>query len=96
MDSHNLFLTRTTYRLLRSLEALDLCALGGKGVPPIAVAVVKNRAGLENLLDAHRVLSNNADHHVCEFAETKGLFDDRAHADVAGIIFSVANGNLLG
>ena len=59
------------------------------------IAVVKERAGAEDLLDTSGVLADNADDHVDEFIEAKGLFDDGAHGDVAGVVFGVANGDLL-
>ncbi len=77
-------------------EALDLFALGRERVPPIAVAVVDDRAGAQDLLDAGGVFAGDADDHVDEFVELEGLFDDGADADEAGVFFGVAEGDLVG
>lgn len=73
----------------------DLWELRSDAVPPIAVAIVENRAGLKNLLHPGGIFSHDADDHVGEFTKTKNLFDDRTDADVAGVIFSVTKGYLL-
>ena len=76
-------------------EGFDFRQIGGEGIPPVVIAIVKDRAGAEDLLNASGILANDADHHVDQFVEAKGLFDDRTHGDIAGIVFGVANGNLL-
>src|SRR5579859_1662395 len=77
-------------------QARDLFVLGVEGGPPIAVAVVDDRAATEDLLDAGGVFACDADDHVHEFVEAKGLLHHRADADEAGVFFSVAEGDLFG
>jgi hypothetical protein len=76
-------------------ELFDFGEIGSEGIPPVAIAVIEDRAGVEDLLDASGILTDHADDHVREFAEEKGLFDDGAHADVTGVVFGVANVDLL-
>ena len=70
--------------------------IGGEGIPGVAVAVVDDGAGVEDLLDPIGIFAYDADDHVEEFGETEGLFDDGTHTDVAGVFVGVAERNLVG
>ena len=80
----------------RREECGDFGGIGGKGIPGVAVTVVDHRAGAEDLLDAVGLFADDGDDHVDELGETKGLPDDGAHADVAGVFVGVADGDLIG
>src|ERR1700675_1007690 len=77
-------------------QLLDLFALGGEGVPPIAVAVVDHGAAAKNLLHPRRIFSRDAYDHVHQFVQAEGLLDTRAHAHEPGVFFGVAEGDLFG
>jgi hypothetical protein len=75
----------------------ESCELGCGGidcVPPVAVGIKDNRAGAEDLLDAVRIFSCDADNHVDEFGGAEGLADERADADELGVVFGVFDGDL--
>lgn len=74
----------------------DFWKVGGERVPRIAVAVVDNRAGAEDLLDARGILADNTDDHVDEFGKAEGLPDDGTHADVAGVLVGITERDLVG
>jgi hypothetical protein len=65
-------------------------------VPPVAVGIEDDCAGAEDLLDAVRVFSCDADDHVDEFCGTEGLADEWADADKLGVVFGVFDGDLGG
>ena len=65
-------------------------------VPPVAVGVEDDCAGAEDLLDAVRVLSCDADDHVDEFCGAEGLADEWADADKLGVVFGIFDGDLGG
>jgi len=64
-------------------------------LPGVAISVVDDRTGTEDLPDAGGILSNDGHDQVGEFVELEGLFHDRAHAEVAGVFVGVADGDLL-
>ena len=70
--------------------------IGGEGIPGVAVAVVDDGAGVEDLLDPIGIFAYDADDHVDEFGKTEGLFDDGTHTDVAGVFVGVAERDLVG
>jgi len=65
-------------------------------VPPVAVGIEDDCAGAEDLLDAVRVFSCDADDHVDEFGEAEGLADEWADADKLGVVFGIFDGDLGG
>ena len=65
-------------------------------VPPVAVGIEDDCAGAEDLLDAVRIFSCDADDHVDEFCGAEGLADERADADELGVVFGVFDGDLGG
>ncbi len=65
-------------------------------VPPVAVGIEDDRAGAEDLLDAVRIFSCDADDHVDELSGAEGLADEWADADKLGVVFGVFNGDLGG
>lgn len=72
------------------------CEVGWGGVdcvPPVTVGIEDDRAGAEDLLDAVRIFSCDADDHVDEFAWSEGLADERADADELGVVFGVFDGD---
>lgn len=76
-------------------EPLEFGAFGGERIPRIAVAVVDHRASAKDLLETRGILADNGDDQVQEFAELKGLFHDRAHAEIAGVFVGITDGDLL-
>ena len=65
-------------------------------VPPVAVGVEDDCAGAEDLLDAVRIFSCDADDHVDELSGAEGLADEWADADKLGVVFGVFDGDLGG
>jgi len=80
----------------RREQGFDLGQRGGKGIPGIAIAVIDDGSGAEDLLDARGVFAGDTDDHVDELGEAEGLLHDGAHADVAGVFVGVAHGDLVG
>jgi len=72
-------------------KLFNLFAVGGERVPPIAVAVVDDGAGAEDLLDAGGVFAGDADDHVDKFGKPEGLLDGGAHTDESSVFFGVAD-----
>ena len=65
-------------------------------VPPVAVGIEDDCAGAEDLLDAGRVFSCDADDHVDELGGAEGLADEWADADKLGVVFGIFDGDLGG
>src|ERR1700751_1954939 len=65
-------------------------------VPPVAVGIEDDCAGAEDLLDAVRIFSCDADDHVDEFGGAESLADEWADADKLGVVFGVFDGDLGG
>ncbi len=64
--------------------------VGNETVPPVAITVIDNCAGAEDLLDARDILARHADHHIREFSQAKRLLHNRPHGDIAGVFFREA------
>jgi hypothetical protein len=79
----------------RREEGGDFGGIGGEGVPRITIAIVDDSAGAEDLLEAIGIFADDADDHVDEFGQKKGLSDDGTHADVAGLFVGVAERDVL-
>src|SRR5579864_6687988 len=65
-------------------------------LPPITVKMKDDGAGTEDLPDTLGFLAGDAEHHVEQFVQTKGLPNDGPEAYIAGLFFGVANRNGLG
>jgi len=79
-----------------SEKRVDFGEVGGEGVPGVAVPVIDDGAGAEDLLDADGIFADNADDHVDEFVETEDLFHNGTHAHIAGVFVGVAKRDLVG
>ncbi len=77
-------------------QVFDFAGFGRERIPPVAVAVEDDAAAAEDLVDAGGVFACDADDHVDQFVEAEGLVDDGADAEVAGVLFGVAEGDLVG
>ena len=55
--------------------------------------MIDDRPGMQELPDARRILAGNAENHVEELMQAKGLPHERPHGDVSRFFLSVANGN---
>lgn len=88
---------RTGWIVLRKgkEELIDFGEIRGERFPPVTITVVKNSASAEDLLDADSIFADHPDDHVGQFVGAKGLVYDRAHGDIASIVFGIVNGNLL-
>ena len=64
-----------------------------KSGPGVAVKMVDDRAGMQELPDARRIFSRDAEDHVQKFFQAKRLPHERTHGDVSGFFLRVANGN---
>src|SRR5205814_4821495 len=64
--------------------------VGRETVPPVAITVVDNSAGAENLLHACDVLARHADHHMRELGKAERLLHNRPHGDIARVFFREA------
>ena len=79
----------------RREEAGDFGGIGGEGVPRVAIAVVADGAGVEDLPYAIGIFANDGNDHVDEFRETEGLPNDGTHADVTGVFVGVSERDLV-
>lgn len=94
-----IFLPERARRIGVGIGGEDVCELGRGGVdwiPPVAVGIEDDCAGAENLLDAVRIFSGDADDHVDEFGGAEGLADEWADADELGVVFGIFDGDLSG
>jgi hypothetical protein len=55
-----------------------------------------DRAGAQNLLDAHGIFSGDLDDHVHQLRRAEGLADERTHAEVFGFFLGVFYGDGFG
>src|ERR1700730_7882387 len=61
--------------------------------PQVAVEVIDDCPGMENLPDACRIFACNAQNHVEEFVQTKRLSHHRPHGNISGFFFRVTDRN---
>src|SRR5271165_167438 len=78
-----------------SQQRFQLRLLGRKTLPRVAIAVVDDRAGVQDLLHAGDVFAGDAHHHIYKFAQAERLLYHGAEAYVACVFVDVTNGNLL-
>jgi hypothetical protein len=64
-----------------------------KSSPGIAVKMIDDRPGMQELLDARQIFSRDAEDHIEEFIQAERLPHERPHGHVSGFFFRVANGN---
>ena len=67
-----------------------------KSRPQVAVEVIDDCPGMENLPDARGIFACDAQDHVEEFVQTKSLPYHRPHGYVSGFFFRVTGGNRFG
>lgn len=77
-----------------SENRLEFGEISWEWVPGITVAVIDDRAGPEDLLDASGILANDGNDEIGELVELEGLFHDRPHAEVAGVFIGIADRDL--
>ena len=64
-----------------------------KSSPGIPVKMIDDRPGMQELPDARRIFSRDAEDHVEEFIQAKCLPHERPHGYVSGFFLRVANEN---
>ncbi len=68
-------------------KSRDFILIGSETVPPVAITVIDDSAGAENLLHTRGILTRHAQDHIRKLGKAKRLLHDRTHSHVACVIF---------
>jgi hypothetical protein len=71
----------------------ELCFACIKSRPGVPVKMIDDRPGMQQLPDASHVFARNAEDHIEQFIQAKGLPNERTHGHVSGFFLCVADGN---
>src|SRR5437899_9764266 len=69
----------------------EFCGIGLESLPTVAVEVEHHGSCAQDVLDAGQVLAGHRQHHVDQFLQAESLPHHRAHAQVFGFLFGVAD-----
>jgi len=65
-------------------------------LPPVAVKMIDDGAGVEDLANSRGIFAGDAENHVEEFVRAEGLALNGADVEIVGVFFGEADGNRFG
>ena len=85
-----IFGTKRARGLRIGVDGEQVCQIHSIGldcIPPVAIGIEDDSAGVEDLLNALWIFSDDADDHVDEFGRPERLANERTNADELGVVF---------